>query len=150
MFPPGISESDIYRGLRIPIRARAAPRISSTAPATPIAGVIAGLIGRPPAYVDFVPFCDAEPEVLDPSSEGTVVGVDVDVGVDPLVEEAEVFVDDVVAVADCVSVVAVGVSLEVLSAVVVASGSSRIASLAMVSTSRRSNSTAGAAMIPPK
>lgn len=147
MIPPRISESDIYRGLRIPIRARAAPRISSTAPATPIAGVIAGLIGSPPAYADFVPFCDAEPDVLDPSSEGTVVGVDVD----PLVEEAEVFVDEVVAVADCVSVVAAGVSLEVLFvAVVVASGSSRIASLAMVSSPRRSNSTAGAAMIPPK
>lgn len=89
--------------------------------------------------------------MVDPSSEGTYVATEVD----SLVAEADVWLDVAVAVvADCLSVVvAVGTSLEVLSAaVVVDAGSSRLSRAAMVSTvlrSRRPTSTAGAAKIPP-
>jgi hypothetical protein len=43
-------------------------------PPTPSAGVISGLMGKPPEYADWVSFCDALLlEELVPSNEGTVV-----------------------------------------------------------------------------
>ena len=130
-------------------------------PPTPKAGVISGLIGSPPEYVVWVLFCDEALDEPTPSREGTVVTALV--GLEWLVVEAFLAESVVVlavvpfasvavtwvTVAVAVAVVVVAVASLFL-AVVVVSGFSLLSRIAVISTSRSPNPTAGAANDSPQ